>query len=79
MIIIHLLKNIITAKKILQNSGRIAHAFLLENRTNMPVNAIRLYKFMRVLASFLLNYQPHISQKYILSSNLFKAIPIATS
>jgi hypothetical protein len=52
MNIIRLLKNNITVKKILKNSGRITHAFLLENRENMPNNLILLCKVMRISASF---------------------------
>ena len=52
MIIIRLLNNIITAKKILQNSGRITLAFLLENRANTHNNLIYLCVLMGVSASF---------------------------
>jgi len=79
MIIIRLLKNIITAKKILKNGGRITHAFLLENRANTLENLIRLCKFMRVSASFWSNHKPHIRSKYIPHTNPFKAISIAAS
>ncbi|MBN2238123.1 MAG: hypothetical protein JW729_11225 [Bacteroidales bacterium] len=66
-------------KKILKISGRTTHAYLFENRTNTHDNLVHLCKFMRVSAGFLLNYQPYISQKYILSSYPLKAIPIAAS
>jgi len=79
MNIIHLLKKIITTKKILKTSGRIAHTFLPENRATKLDNLFSLRKFMRVSASFLPNHQLYIRSKYISSINPFKAISIATS
>lgn len=79
MNIIRLLKKNIITKKILQNSGRIALAFLPEIGANTLNILFRLCKFMRVSASFLSDYQPHIGFNYIPNTKFLKAISIATS